>query len=207
MADKANYAFTGYRADPFGKFDVASRMETMPSYFHAKTVTDYAKALKAAEDLGGPQVSPEYLTNMILHEGRPDAGFNKLDPNNKKANALANELIDAGHPPKAAQFAGAVFDKMHASERLKKPFPELWNGTGKNKDTGLTGKDYNIKFEQSKYAATHPQNAELYGAISQAMAPSEWDNSNTAPLEDMKFKKGGAVPMPQEYTQGNWKLI
>jgi len=157
-----------YRADPTGKYGGKDRMETMPTRLDKTTIEEYIKAMRAGESLGIPQLSPEQLARMLLVEGRSDFGFNALNEHNKIAMQKAALLNEMGHNQVAADFAAALFDKQQAANRLKKPFQEIWNGTGRSDMTGRTGAQHSNRYNQFGYAVDHPKNAELMAAINAA---------------------------------------
>ena len=192
----------GYRADPNSKTGV----ESMPTYFHKQSVIDTANAMKDMQTIGGRTLSPQDYTNLLLHEGRSDAGFNELDKNNKEANFFAKQLYNIGHEDRPADTAAAIHQKMQEADRLKIPFGEAWNGTGKS-HVG-SGKEYTQKLEASKPAVLHPANQNLYDTVESILRPSEWNNINPTPVPDEQFHYNqGGIAMPSNYTAGSWKLI
>ena len=201
LAHKApDQVLIGYRADPKSPTGI----ESMPTYFHKQSVIDTANAMRNMQDIGGKTLSPQDYTNLLLHEGRSDAGFNELDKNNKEANYFARQLYDMGHEDRPADTAAAIHQKLQESNRLKIPFGEAWNGTGKS-HVG-SGKEYAQKLEAAKSAVMHPANQNLFDTVQNVLKPSEWNNLDLTPVPDMKFNQGG-IAMPSEYTAGSWKLI
>jgi hypothetical protein len=200
----------GYRANPKNKFGSTDRMETLPQKFGPGNLQVYTRAAAAGTKYGVPQLTPEQLANMALHEGRDDFGFNEINKNNKQAMEVYQKLKDEGHPEFPAQFAGAILDKYQTAERLKKPFLEVWNGAGSK------AKKYAKDSAEEMYAATHPKNESLLEYISEHYnnelnPPSaKGEEAPTMPAVDVMgnqvYKKGG-VAMPQHYSSGNWKLI
>ena len=154
----------GYRADPKGRHGGKEGIETMPTTLDKTTIEEYVKAMRAGEKHGVPQLPPEFLTNMLLTEGRSDFGFNALNENNRKAAEIARNLRKSGHEGAPSNFAAALYDKMEAAKRLNKPFSTLWNGTGVNQ-YGSTGNDYTNRFTSTFPATMHPQNQELLGTV------------------------------------------
>ena len=157
----------GYRSDPKGRHGGKEGIETMPTNLDKTTIEHYVKAMRAGEKYGVPQLPPEYLTNMLLTEGRSDFGFNELNKNNPKATEIAKKISDLGNDRITANFAAALYDKMEAAKRLNKPFSTLWNGTGVN-EYGSTGNDYTSRFTSTFPATMHPQNQELLGVVQNA---------------------------------------
>lgn len=157
-----------YRADPTGRFGGKDRMETMPTRLDKTTIQDYIKAMRAGESLGIPQLTPDQLARMLLVEGRGDFGFNALNENNKIAMQKAALLNEMGHSRMASDFAAAIYDKQQLADRIKKPFQEVWNGTGRSSMTGRTGAQHNDRYNQFGYAVEHPKNAELMNVLNSA---------------------------------------
>ena len=177
-------------------------VESLPTYYKKDDVVNIAQAMKDAKDnLGGRTLNPEDFTNLLLKEGRSNAGFNNLDKNNREAQVLANQLGQIGYNDLSAGAAAAIHQKLQLSDRLNIPFGMAWNGTGKN-EQGVTGREYAAQLKQSMPAVTHPANQELYSTVKNILQPSEWDDNTPAP----KMKSGG-IAMPQEYSTGSWKLI
>jgi hypothetical protein len=157
-----------YRADPTGKHGGKDRMETMPTRLDKTTIEEYIKAMRAGKSMGIPQLTPNQLARMLLVEGRSDFGFNTLNENNKMAMQKAALLNEMGHNQMAANFAAALFDKQQLANRIKKPFQEVWNGTGRSMATGRTGAQHNDRYNEFGYAVDNPKNAELMNAINAA---------------------------------------
>lgn len=157
-----------YRPDIKGKFGGKEGLETMPTYFDKMQIQDYVRAMRAGEPHGVPQLPPEYLANLALREGRSDFGFNEMNYKNKKAADISKLLATSGqHEDEAANFAGAIRDKMDTSRRLNKPFSTVWNGTGVNK-VGQSGDQYTQKFTEGFSATMHPKNKALLQMIQEA---------------------------------------
>ena len=201
-----------YRANPKNRYGATDRMETLPTMFDKATVSSFTRAAAAGQKHGVPVLPPEMIANLMLHEGREDAGFNELNHKNKKAVAIAEKLLEEGHTDEAAGFAAAIYDKMQAAKRLNKPFAELWNGTGISKDK-QTGAQYAKRFEEMQYAATHPKNEGFLQYVRghyNSMLPKtetpvvEKEEVRINPMGDT-YKKGGVVH--ESYSKGNWKLI
>lgn len=142
---------------------------TKYTYWDTKEVYDLATAIRTAKDFGGPNVTAEDLVNRMLVEGRSDAGANEYNRDNKTARKLFLNMLDSGASDKSATFVAAMLDKLAVAKRLGKPLDEVWNGTGTSK-YGKTGKDYAVRMEQSKPAATAPQNTQLLDYVKRAIS-------------------------------------
>jgi len=185
----------GYRANPKNKFGATDQMETLPHKFDPKTLETFARAAAAGTKYGVPELTPQQLANMALHEGRDDYGFNAMNKNNKKANEIANNLIKEGHDYEAAQFAGAIYDKHELADRIKQPFLQVWNGAGK------MAKDYAKNSQIESYAAEHPKNQDMLDFISESYKTAKPIPFDPGP--EPTFKHGGVV----KAIKGNNKLI
>ena len=97
-----------YRANPKNRYGATDRMETLPTMFDKATVSSFTRAAAAGQKHGVPVLPPEMIANLMLHEGREDAGFNELNHKNKKAVAIAEKLLEDGHTDEAAGFAAAA---------------------------------------------------------------------------------------------------
>ena len=190
-----NY-FPAYRHDPKGKFGGKEGLETQATNYNQAMLQAYAKALRDAQYHGGKTLTPEQLMTLALVEGRSDFGYNDLDVNDKRAKALAENLIAQGHNADAAGFAAAVDNKMRTAERLGIPFTVAWNGTGRG--VGGTGRDYARRYDEAHNAGIyeHPKNALLYEAIQSGFMPDP--EKATMPQVDAMgnptgMKKGGSV--------------
>lgn len=194
-----------YRADPTGRFGGKDRMETRPTRLDKTTIQDYIKAMRSGEAMGVPQLTPEQLAVMLLTEGRSDFGFNQLNKNNKQAMQKAQMLHEMGHDPVSSNFAAAIYDKQQLADRIKKPFQEVWNGTGRSATTGRTGAQHNARVNEFGYAVESPKNAELMDAIREAYYYQlQKQSENAAPSVDamgnpmgygsaLGYNDGGAV--------------
>lgn len=163
MADKIKDYLHGYRANPKNKYGAKDYMETLPTEYDKYTLSKYVRAMREGKELGVPQLTPQQLANMALHEGRHDFGFNSMNSENKKAMEIFRALDEKGLADGAA-FAGALYDKYETAKRLNKPFEEVWNGTGVN-TLGQSGADYAKNFKEANYAATNAKNKELLDYI------------------------------------------
>ena len=157
----------GYRANPKNKFGSKDKLETIPTSFNKNLVYDLATVLEAGKKLGVKDVSNEQLVNMLLNEGRSDAGFNEWNIKNKAATKVYNELLSQGYNSFSSGFAAAVLDKQQTAARLNKSFDEVWNGVGKT-PAGRTGLDNAIRMQQGEYAASANKNKELLLFVEQA---------------------------------------
>lgn len=192
-----------YRPDIKGKYGGKEGLETMPTYFDKQQIQDYVRAMRAGEPHGVPQLPPEYLANLALREGRSDFGFNELNYKNKNAANISKTLATSGeHEDPAADFAGALYDKMNTAMRLKKPFTTVWNGTGVN-DYGQSGNTYTQKFTQGFPATMHPKNQELLNVIREAyenkppMAPEATQMPNADVMGNVTgYATGGSTNKP-----------
>ena len=163
MADKIKDYLHGYRANPKNKYGAKDYMETLPTEYDKYTLSKYVRAMREGKELGVPQLTPQQLANMALHEGRHDFGFNSMNSENKKAMEIFRTLDEKGLADGAA-FAGALYDKYETAKRLNKPFEEVWNGTGVN-TLGQSGADYAKNFKEANYASTNAKNKELLDYI------------------------------------------
>jgi len=201
----------GFRANPKNKFGATDKMETLPQKFWPANLEVYTRAAAAGVEHGVPQLTPEQLTNMALHEGRSDFGFNEINKNNKQAMNVYQTLRDQGHDDGPAQFAGAILDKYQTAQRLNKPFLEVWNGAGPK------AKTYAKNSMEESYAATHPKNEQLLEFISEQynnqlhpqITPTTTEQPTMPAVDAMgnQVYKSGGITMPQHYSSGHWKLI
>ncbi len=176
----ANYLadiIEGFRADPAGRYGGKDRMETRPTKLDAAEILKLADGLRYAQTQGMPPVSPEMLVNKILVEGRADAGTNEYNGNNPRARALYQNMRGMGYDELSATFAAAVLDKTEVAKRTGRTFDEVWNGVGKSRETGRTGKQHSDRAAESKYAATSPKNAQLLELVTRTI------NSGRTPKE------------------------
>lgn len=191
-----------YRPDVKGKYGGKEGLETRPTYLDKMEIQELVRAMRAGEERGVPQLPPEYLANLALREGRSDFGFNQINNKNAKAMEISHALATSGqHDDYPSDFAGAIYDKMAAAQRLKKPFSTLWNGTGVNK-MGQSGDQYTDQFTQGFSATMHPKNAELLNAIREAYnykpQTQQPQPTSTMPSVDqmgnaLGYNDGGAV--------------
>jgi hypothetical protein len=170
-----------YRADPKHKYGGKEGLETLPTHYDKQNIVEYVRAMRAGEKHGVPQLPPEYLTNLLLTEGRSDFGFNEMNWKNPKAAKISTALATSGqHEDDASDFAGAIYDKMKTAMRIGKPFSTVWNGTGISK-AGKTGNDYSKRFTDTFAATMHPQNADLLNTVRDAYNNYQPPTTATAP--------------------------
>ena len=176
----------------------------------------YARLNGAAEKHGHPAFSLEEIAAFALKEGRTDLGMGGVSFGNKKDLEYDKMLRETYQLPfKDQNFLAAVASKKRIANKLGLPLAEVWNGTGVN-EAGQSGKDYAKNWETHKQAALHPKNKQLMAIIQRGMADGqkyglplktdEIKNTSTR-YEKRPYKKGGTVNMPDEYSQGKWKLI
>jgi hypothetical protein len=170
-------------------------LESLPTKFDPDAMRTRLAALRDAATSGAnipkEMLDPAYLTALALKEGRSDFGgsdtemmiperevirqkyYKNLPPVNKKSLALVQSLIDSGHSPMAAAFAGLVSEKNRVAQQKRVPFLRAWNGLGTSQD-GQSGEQYAHAVE-NKYlsVATHPKNSSLYHFIKGSLAPAE----------------------------------
>ena len=173
----------------------------MPTYYHTGDLGKYLKTYRTAKAFGAPDIPAEKLAAMALVEGRHDLGYNDWNKNNPRAAKLYENLVKGGATPEAAGFSAAVLDKHETAQRLKIPFENAWNGTGRS-IWNKTGKDYSSKVKEAEKVLEHPKNKPLYDFIKGKVAAE--DDSAERPV---LAAAPDAVDMPQEYTEGNWRLI
>jgi len=191
-----------FRHNPKNKYGAKDRLETQSSAIDKQAMHDFVKAMRAGEKYGVPQLPPEFLSAMILKEGRSDFGYDKYNENNPKAKMIADMLMKEGHDPSAAGFGAALYDKMQTSMRLKIPFATAWNGTGVNK-YGQTGQQYANSLSQGFEAVMHPRNEPLLSTVREAYnyqppQPTEQPPQNYIPQDPMgnpvpQFSNGGST--------------
>jgi len=200
------------RADPLGKHGSKDRIETIDYGYDKETIDRLLNAYNdAVKRHGVPKMSADDLTNMALVEGRSNFGYNGFDYNNKKSNAIAQDLVKLGHDPYAAGFPAAIADRMADAQRRGVDFYHAWNGGGKE------AKNYSGRIQQQRYAVEHPKNQPLRNFIKQKLGALDTDqnmseaepdqNISQVEAEPDMMRRGGSVRMPDNYSQGNWKLI
>lgn len=180
-----------------------------------KEIYRYARLTGAAERDGLPTVSAQELASFILQEGRSDAGMSGGSYGGY-ADKVRKNLVDKYNiPHEDVSFLTTVADKKRVADKLGISFAEAWNGTGKS-DAGKTGKDYARAMEHTSNIADHPKNAELMAIIKKGI---EDGKKHGLPLNETRFRDstpsrkkvpyaaGGGVQMPEDYSEGNWRLI
>ena len=99
----------GYRHDPSQKEGI----ETQPTLFRKSEIIQTAQAMKDARDaLGARTIPAQDYVNLLLHEGRSNAGFNGIDKNDKQATFIADQLSNIGHQDIPAGIAAAIHNKI-----------------------------------------------------------------------------------------------
>ena len=131
-----------------------------------------ARAMRAAQHLGVPQLTPEELAGLVLQEGSAGMGGGYSDSTDKKQVAMVNMLKEHGVNNSNAEFLAQMSNKYDLAKRLKKPFGELWNGTGKNW-AKTSGAQYAKKLQKQMEAAKQPKNKELMDIINMGLAHGE----------------------------------
>lgn len=187
----------GYRAAFNPKHADKNGMETLPTTFDKDKITKYVNAYADAKDqFGLPALTPQDLLNQLLVEGRSDFGFNSLDKNDKQANKIAGQLVDWGHEDLPAGFAGAIYNKQRIANAHNVPYYVAWNGEGRNKDTGLTGWDYNDRINQSRFAVEDPRNKPLLDHISTLMQPPQASDADPNAMNATNLLGNTNMPQP-----------
>lgn len=157
------------------------------------------RAMAAAKEFGIPQLPPEVLGGLFLQEGRSDMGSNWHDSGNPKTEALVNQLSERyGVDYHTASFLANLKDKQDVANRLKIPFGEAWNGTGRVGNR--TGKTYARELENQIKAAQMPENKKLMDMINLGL-----EHGRQYPLVDpkareayMRDRTGIAALMPSQ---------
>lgn len=143
------------------------------------------RAMASAKELGIPQLSSELLGGLYLQEGRTDMGSNVYDMKNPKLNKLVDDLTSKyGVDYQTASFLATVKEKQDIANRLKIPFGEAWNGTGKVAGTNRTGKTYTNELEGQIKAAQMPENKKLMDMINLGL-----EHGRQYPLVDPKARE------------------
>jgi hypothetical protein len=158
--------------------------------------------LYAAQQFGGPKVSPEDMTALLNQESGVSFGGARdtIYAHDKQAVALANKLKEAGFIGSPADLPASILAAQNTAKRLGIPWQQVWNGTGKNVVWGkrsrgdtytsragetipgarLRAPDAYIKeSEMNKKVATDPKNADFLNFVRQNMsAPQDLDTLN-----------------------------
>jgi hypothetical protein len=180
-----------YRPDPTNKFKGGEGIETQPTNVSRNSAYDIVSILEQAQKAGMPPVSVRDLADMIMLEGRGDAGANGYDWRNPRTKAFVKQLADANPGnSNGPTFAGAVLDKTETSKRLGIPFAKAWNGTGKIPGTNWGGTEYAQRAKEFKgtSALDHPKNAPFMDFLQRAMegklTPQEQRQATIQRLEE-----------------------
>ena len=128
-----------------------------------------ARAMRGTQHLGVPQLTAEELAGLVLQEGSAGMGGGYSDHNSKKQAARVKELEEHGVNYANAEFLALMEGKSELAKRLKKPFGELWNGTGKNW-AKTSGAQYAKNLQKQTEAAKQPKNKELMDIINMGLA-------------------------------------
>jgi hypothetical protein len=187
-----------YRPDPTGKFGGTGGIETLPTTVSRSDAYELASILKAAREAGMPELTPQQLANMILLEGRGDAGGSYYSYNNPKYKGIET-LLSKQFPENRVgpAFAATVREKADTAKRTGLPFDMLWNGTGKIPGTNWGGAEYNQRakaFKESP-ALQHPKNAEFMDFLNRAyegkLTPEELARAQIQSKEELGTHLGG----------------
>lgn len=180
-----------YRPDPTNKFKGGEGIETQPTSVSMNGAYDIVSILEQAQKAGMPPVSARDLANMIMLEGRGDAGANGYDWRNPRTKAFVKQLADANPGNSIGPtFAGAVLDKTETAKRLGIPFAKAWNGTGKIPGTNWGGTEYAQRAKEFKgtSALDNPKNAPFMDFLQRAMegklTPEEQKRATIQRLEE-----------------------
>ena len=167
---KSVASIPAYRAAPKNPDGLETRSIKNSESWYGPNAYQLARVISPAVELGMPPMTAEQLVNKMLLEGRTDAGTNQYNYNNPKAKKLYEDLVGRGYDHLPATFAAAVLDTTQQAQRLKKPFEEVWNGTGKSAYTGRTGAQHAQRAEEHKGAATAPKNAQFLDYVKRAIS-------------------------------------
>jgi hypothetical protein len=194
--------------------------ETSTTYNNSEKATQelykYARLNGAAQNLGLPSMTPEEMAAFAIKEGRSDVGHSGVQPKTKDEIAFDEKLRTKYNLHyRDRNFLTAMYAKQKVADRLNIPFAEAWNGTGTNA-AGQTGKQYAQDYQNHLQAATHPKNQQLLNLIQKGINDGikfglplkENRYKDSAPSQkEVPYKKGGSVKMPNNYSNGNWKII
>lgn len=175
-------------------------VESLPTHYHKGDMTRFLSGYKTAQELGAPKIPPEKLAAIALIEGRSDFGYNAWNTNNPRAVKLYNDLLEKGVKPREAGFSAAILDKYETAKRLKIPFEHAWHGTGKS-IWNTTGRTYSENVKAAEKALSHPSNKDMYEFIRRSYSAA--DDTQNLPV----LAQTDTVQMPEDYSDGNWKLI
>lgn len=206
-------SLTYYRPDPVnpatgkGRYGGKEGLETQPSAFKYSAAErrnekseDFIRrgveALRATRELGyelpSEMSDPKFLTALLMKEGRPDFGANKIDTDNPESVKIFNSLVRR-FGREAATFAAVAHEKGQVAKRTKLPLPLLWNGTGVQRDinTGkviASGKNYNERFPDFLKAAEHEKNAPMVEFIRQHLNNTDY-TSPLSPADEREINR------------------
>ena len=128
-----------------------------------------ARAMRGTQHLGIPQLTAEELAGLVLQEGGAGMGGGYSDRNSKKQAARVKELREHGVNYSNAEFLAQMEGKYELAKRLKKPFGELWNGTGKNW-AKTSGAQYAKNLQKQIEATRQPKNKEFMDIVNMGLA-------------------------------------
>lgn len=173
----------------------------------------------AASKYKYPNLSAEDIGALILKEGRSDMGLNgTFSPgleHPQDAKFYNEELSKYTMHPRDSAFLANIYSKQRIANKLNIPFAMAWNGTGVN-DFGQSGSNYAKDYENHKRAINHEKNKELLAIIKRGIADGEKyglplrsnvKNDTYPTTKKVDYSIGGNVHMPDNYSNGNWKLI
>jgi hypothetical protein len=156
MAELAKVFAPGYR-----------KGETLPAQFGLADLYSMAKYAQVGRELGMPAWGQDQLLNKMLLEGRADAGYNRYDTTKQHLVNLEQNVKDAvkGSPlylnTTVSGYPSAVLGTEQSSRRTGLSREHLWNGTGKNADTGRTGLQHAQRAAEMVGAQNDPRNADI----------------------------------------------
>ena len=131
-----------------------------------------ARAMRAAQHLGVPQLTAEELAGLVLQEGSASMGGGFSDRSSEKQQAMRKMLREHGVNDSNADFLTQMSNKYDLAKRLKKPFGELWNGTGKNW-AKTSGAQYAKNLQKQIEATKQPKNKEFMNIVNMGLAHGE----------------------------------
>lgn len=152
-----------------GYIKVYRKGETLPTKLDVKGIVDTLNGLYSGSQHGMPKVTPEFIGDKMLLEGRADAGTNEYNTNNPRAKALFDAIATDynGAPPQGATTAAAILDKQEVAKRLNIPFELAWNGTGKKGEAD--GQRHAARAEVMQGAINDPRNAEFKDLLTRGL--------------------------------------
>jgi hypothetical protein len=150
------------------RYTDAGKRETLPTKMSVAKLITTGQAAGAGLKLGMPKAGLDSLPGRVITEGRPDAGANEYDynyPGNKK---LLDAMHEMGLYGADAYYPIAYMDKARQAAQQGISVDHAYNGTGKNRETGKTGKDYEARMAATIAAPNDPKNAPLVDLIKRA---------------------------------------